>query len=237
MRDSLPLFVSASLFAAAARHNRRDAVGAADLAHACCNAVARRNWRRNRMKAAYLEQTGGPEVLKYGDLPDPKAGPGDVVVDIVAASVNGADWKVRRGEYGRAEISLRAGPRFLRHRQRAGRGRHRFQGRRCGVRRAAAGAGGHLRREDRDQGRGRREKARQPVACERRGAGADRPDRAATRSRTRSSSSAARPSWSRAAPAASRATRSSLPSTSARRSSPPPARPTSTMCARSAPTR
>ncbi len=51
------------------------------------------------MKAAYLEQTGGPEVLKYGDLPDPKAGPGDVLVDIVAASVNGADWKVRAGEY------------------------------------------------------------------------------------------------------------------------------------------
>jgi NADPH:quinone reductase-like Zn-dependent oxidoreductase len=52
------------------------------------------------MKAAYLEQTGGPEVFKYGDLPDPKAGPGDIVVDIAAASVNGADWKVRRGEYG-----------------------------------------------------------------------------------------------------------------------------------------
>ena len=52
------------------------------------------------MKAAYLEQQGGPEVLKYGDLPDPKPGPGEVVVDIVAATVNGADWKVRRGEYG-----------------------------------------------------------------------------------------------------------------------------------------
>jgi NADPH:quinone reductase-like Zn-dependent oxidoreductase len=52
------------------------------------------------MKAAYLEQQGGPEVLKYGDLPDPKAGPGEVVVDIAAASVNGADWKVRAGDYG-----------------------------------------------------------------------------------------------------------------------------------------
>jgi NADPH:quinone reductase-like Zn-dependent oxidoreductase len=52
------------------------------------------------MKASYLEHTGGPEVLKYGDLPDPKAGPGEVVVDIVAASVNGADWKVRNGDYG-----------------------------------------------------------------------------------------------------------------------------------------
>ena len=51
------------------------------------------------MKAAYLEQTGGPEVFKYGDLPDPKAGAGEVVVDIAAASVNGADWKVRKGEY------------------------------------------------------------------------------------------------------------------------------------------
>jgi NADPH:quinone reductase-like Zn-dependent oxidoreductase len=52
------------------------------------------------MKAAYLERNGGPEVFKYGDLPDPKAGPGEVVVDIVAASVNGADWKVRNGDYG-----------------------------------------------------------------------------------------------------------------------------------------
>jgi NADPH:quinone reductase-like Zn-dependent oxidoreductase len=53
------------------------------------------------MKAAHIETSGGPETFRYGDLPDPKAGPGDVVVDIVAASVNGADWKVRRGEYGK----------------------------------------------------------------------------------------------------------------------------------------
>ena len=54
------------------------------------------------MKASYLDQHGGPEVLKYGDLPDPKAGAGEVVVDIVAATVNGADWKVRNGDYGTA---------------------------------------------------------------------------------------------------------------------------------------
>ena len=52
------------------------------------------------MKASYLEMQGGPEVLKYGDLPDPVAGPGEVVVDIHAASINGADWKVRAGQYG-----------------------------------------------------------------------------------------------------------------------------------------
>lgn len=51
------------------------------------------------MKAAYFEEHGGPDVLKYGDLPDPVAGAGEVVVDIHAASVNGADWKVRAGNY------------------------------------------------------------------------------------------------------------------------------------------
>jgi NADPH:quinone reductase-like Zn-dependent oxidoreductase len=49
------------------------------------------------MKAVYIERHGGPEELRYGDLPDPVAAPGEVVVDIHAASVNGADWKVRAG--------------------------------------------------------------------------------------------------------------------------------------------
>jgi len=52
------------------------------------------------MKAAYIERTGGPDVFRYGDLADPKAAPEDVVVDIAAASVNAADWKVREGGYG-----------------------------------------------------------------------------------------------------------------------------------------
>jgi NADPH:quinone reductase-like Zn-dependent oxidoreductase len=52
------------------------------------------------MKAAFIERHGGPEVLKYGEMPDPVAASGQVVVDIVAASVNGADWKVREGKSG-----------------------------------------------------------------------------------------------------------------------------------------
>ena len=52
------------------------------------------------MKAAFIERHGGPEVLKFGEMPDPVAKPGEVVVDIVAASVNGADWKVREGKSG-----------------------------------------------------------------------------------------------------------------------------------------
>ena len=51
------------------------------------------------MKAAYFEEHGGPEVLQYGDLPDPVAGLYEVVIDIHAASVNAADAKVRAGHY------------------------------------------------------------------------------------------------------------------------------------------
>jgi len=56
------------------------------------------------MKAVLLMNHGGPEMLHYGEAPDPKAGPGEVVVDIHAASVNGADPKVRRGG-GRYKLS------------------------------------------------------------------------------------------------------------------------------------
>ena len=49
------------------------------------------------MKAALIDKHGGVDVLRYGDAPDPVAGPGEVVVDIHAASVNGADPKVRVG--------------------------------------------------------------------------------------------------------------------------------------------
>ncbi len=49
------------------------------------------------MKAMLLMGHGGPEMMKFGEAPDPKAGPGEVVVDIHVASVNGADPKVRRG--------------------------------------------------------------------------------------------------------------------------------------------
>jgi NADPH:quinone reductase-like Zn-dependent oxidoreductase len=52
------------------------------------------------MKAAYFEQHGGPEVMQFGDMPDPVARAGEVLVDIHAASINAADWQVRLGRYG-----------------------------------------------------------------------------------------------------------------------------------------
>ena len=51
------------------------------------------------MKAAFFMRHGGPEVLQYGDVPDPVAGPGELLVDVHAASVNAADWKMRAGSY------------------------------------------------------------------------------------------------------------------------------------------
>ena len=57
------------------------------------------------MKASFFRKYGGPEVLEYGDWPDPEPAAGEVVVDIHAASVNAADWKMRAGQYG-AQIKL-----------------------------------------------------------------------------------------------------------------------------------
>jgi NADPH:quinone reductase-like Zn-dependent oxidoreductase len=64
------------------------------------------------MKAAFIRQYGGPEVLQYGDLPDPVAAPGEVVIDVHAASVNGADWKVRVGQYKQSRFPFALGRDF-----------------------------------------------------------------------------------------------------------------------------
>ncbi len=64
------------------------------------------------MKAAYIRKFGGPEVLIYGDLPEPSPAQGQIVVDTVAASVNGADWKVCAGEYAQATFPLVLGRDF-----------------------------------------------------------------------------------------------------------------------------
>ena len=64
------------------------------------------------MKAVFIEQYGGPEVLKYSDLPDPVARPGEVLIGVAAASVNGADWKVRVGQYQQSKFPLVLGRDF-----------------------------------------------------------------------------------------------------------------------------
>jgi NADPH:quinone reductase-like Zn-dependent oxidoreductase len=51
------------------------------------------------LKAVFFRNHGAPEVLEYGEQPDPVPGPGGVLVDIHATSVNAADWKMRSGQY------------------------------------------------------------------------------------------------------------------------------------------
>ncbi len=51
------------------------------------------------MKAIRVHKFGGPEVLQLDEVPDPKAGPGQVLVRIRAAGVNPVDTYIRSGSY------------------------------------------------------------------------------------------------------------------------------------------
>jgi NADPH:quinone reductase-like Zn-dependent oxidoreductase len=52
------------------------------------------------MKAVVFEQHGGPEVLKYKDVPDPKPQRGEVLIEVKATSINHIDVFLRRGMPG-----------------------------------------------------------------------------------------------------------------------------------------
>jgi NADPH:quinone reductase-like Zn-dependent oxidoreductase len=60
---------------------------------------------QSRVKAAFFRRHGPPEVLEYGDCPDPVPVVGEILVEVHAASVNAADWKMRAGQYA-ATVSL-----------------------------------------------------------------------------------------------------------------------------------
>ena len=49
------------------------------------------------MKAAVYYQTGGPEVFRYEEIPDPVVGPSDVLVGVEAVSIEGGDTLNRMG--------------------------------------------------------------------------------------------------------------------------------------------
>jgi len=50
------------------------------------------------MRAIVHEQTGGPEVLRLVERPDPRPSPGEVVVAVAVSGVNPTDWKSREGK-------------------------------------------------------------------------------------------------------------------------------------------
>jgi len=49
------------------------------------------------VKAVRIHEDGGPEVLRYEDAPDPRPGPGEVLIRLRAASLNHLDVWVRKG--------------------------------------------------------------------------------------------------------------------------------------------
>ncbi|HET7516069.1 MAG TPA: alcohol dehydrogenase catalytic domain-containing protein, partial [Gaiella sp.] len=49
------------------------------------------------MLAARIHEDGGPEVIRVEEVPDPVAGPGEVLVRLRAASLNHLDVWVRKG--------------------------------------------------------------------------------------------------------------------------------------------
>jgi NADPH:quinone reductase len=51
------------------------------------------------MKAVFIEQTGGPDVLKFGDFPTPQPAPGQALIKVAASGVNFIDTYQRGGLY------------------------------------------------------------------------------------------------------------------------------------------
>src|SRR5258706_305427 len=53
------------------------------------------------MKAIRVHEYGGPSVLKLEEIPDPKPGPGELVVRVKAAGINPVDAYMHTGTYAR----------------------------------------------------------------------------------------------------------------------------------------
>ncbi|WP_185836544.1 NADP-dependent oxidoreductase [Streptomyces sp. WAC 06783] len=49
------------------------------------------------MRAIQLHEHGGPEVLRYDEVPVPEPGPGEVLVRVHAVGINPPDWYLRDG--------------------------------------------------------------------------------------------------------------------------------------------
>src|ERR1700754_3032275 len=60
----------------------------------------------NPMKAVQYDRFGGPEVLRYLDLPDPQPGPGELLIETAAIGVNFPDILERLGLYNKAETRV-----------------------------------------------------------------------------------------------------------------------------------
>jgi NADPH:quinone reductase-like Zn-dependent oxidoreductase len=57
------------------------------------------------MRAAFVARLGPADNIRYGELPDPAPGPDEVLVDVIATTVNPVDTFVRSGTF-RTEVRL-----------------------------------------------------------------------------------------------------------------------------------
>ena len=64
------------------------------------------------MKAAFIREHGDPSVIEYGDMPEPTAGPGEVVIRVRACSLNRLDLYTRAGTRG-TRVAPEQMPRIL----------------------------------------------------------------------------------------------------------------------------
>ncbi len=61
------------------------------------------------MKAAWIEQFGGPEVIRVDDKPIPIRKPGELLIRMSIATLNHRDINLRRGEAGRVGLPVTLG--------------------------------------------------------------------------------------------------------------------------------
>ncbi len=62
------------------------------------------------MKAVVMNSFGGPEVLQATEMPVPTPKAGEILIQVHAAGINPVDYKIRAGEFRRAETKLPAIP-------------------------------------------------------------------------------------------------------------------------------
>jgi NADPH:quinone reductase-like Zn-dependent oxidoreductase len=58
------------------------------------------------MKAIVIDEYGGPDVLKYEDVPQPKPKEGQILVRVIAAGVNPVDGMIRSGMFAKDDKAV-----------------------------------------------------------------------------------------------------------------------------------
>src|SRR5437588_4185433 len=71
------------------------------LAMSCALGIAAAQTNGPMMKAVVVNEYGGPDVLKYQDVPRPEPKQDEILVRVIAAAINPVDTYVRQGMFGK----------------------------------------------------------------------------------------------------------------------------------------